>query len=210
MNRRDFLKTSAAATAAGPLLGQKLSSPGIKHIVVVMMENRSFDHLLGWLPNADGKQAGLSYPNPSGGSSPTWPLAPDFTGCAYGDPDHSYTGGRLQVDNGLMDGFQADPANGLNAIGYYVQQDLPFRSALALNYTTCDRYFPSILAPTFPNRIFQHSGATDRLDDDFNICTLPTIWDNLAAKGVSHKYYFSNVPFVALWGLKYLDICAGY
>ena len=211
MNRRDFLKTSAAATAAGPLLGQKPSSPsGIKHIVVVMMENRSFDHLLGWLPGADGKQAGLQFPDKSGVLQRTHELAPDFTGCAYPDPDHSYAGGRTQVDGGKMDGFLQRADNGLNAIGYYREQDLPFRSALARNYTTCDRYFPSILAPTFPNRIFQHSGATDRLDDDFNICTLPTIWDNLAAKGVSHKYYFSNVPFVALWGLKYLDICAGY
>jgi phospholipase C len=211
MNRRNFLKTSAAATAAAPLLAQKLSTPsGIQHIVVVMMENRSFDHLLGWLPGADGKQAGLQFPDKSGVLQSTHELAPDFTGCAYPDPDHSYAGGRTEVDGGKMDGFLQPADNGLNAIGYYREQDLPFRSALARNYTTCDRYFPSILAPTFPNRIFQHSGATDRLDDDFNICTLPTIWDNLAAKGVSHKYYFSNVPFIALWGLKYLDICAVY
>jgi phospholipase C len=211
MNRRNFLKTSAAATAAAPLLAQKLSNPlGIQHIVVVMMENRSFDHLLGWLPGADGKQAGLQFPDKTGVLQSTRELAPDFTGCAYPDPDHSYAGGRTEVNGGKMDGFLQPADNGLNAIGYYREQDLPFRSALARNYTTCDRYFPSILAPTFPNRIFQHSGATDRLDDDFNICTLPTIWDNLAAKSVSHKYYFSNVPFVALWGLKYLDICAVY
>jgi phospholipase C len=211
MNRRNFLKTSAAATAAAPLLAQKLSNPlGIQHIVVVMMENRSFDHLLGWLPGADGKQAGLQFPDKTGVLQSTRELAPDFTGCAYPDPDHSYAGGRTEVNGGKMDGFLQPADNGLNAIGYYREQDLPFRSALARNYTTCDRYFPSILAPTFPNRIFQHSGATDRLDDDFNICTLPTIWDNLAAKSVSHKYYFSNVPFIALWGLKYLDICAVY
>jgi phospholipase C len=71
MNRRNFLKTSAAVTAAGPLLTQELSSqsvanPGIQHIVVVMMENRSFDHLLGWLPNADGTQAGLQFPDKNG------------------------------------------------------------------------------------------------------------------------------------------------
>ena len=78
------------------------------------------------------------------------------------------------------------------------------------DYTTCGRYFPSILGPTFPNRIFQHAGATDRLDDDYSLCTLPTIWDNLAAKGISHRYYFNNVPFLALWGQKYVDICAPY
>jgi len=213
MNRRTFLKTTGVA-ATTPLLSELVSGategPDIQHVVVVMMENRSFDHLFGWLPNADGKQAGLEYPNKTGGRSATWELAPDFTGCAYGDPDHSYSGARLEVNGGKMNGFLMPESSGLNAIGYYREQDLPFRAALARNYTTCDRYFPSILGPTFPNRIFQHAGATDRLDDDFSLCTLPTIWDNLAAKGVSHRYYFSNIPFLALWGLKYLDICALY
>jgi phospholipase C len=91
MNRRKFLKTTAAVTAAGPLLGQEPSSPytvnpGIQHIVVVMMENRSFDHLLGWLPNADGKQVGLQFPDKNGALQSTHELAPDFTGCAYPIP----------------------------------------------------------------------------------------------------------------------------
>jgi phospholipase C len=56
MNRRTFLKTGAVA-ASGPLLSELASTanqPDIQHVVLVMMENRSFDHLLGWLPNADG------------------------------------------------------------------------------------------------------------------------------------------------------------
>jgi phospholipase C len=214
MNRRKFLKTTGAVAATSSLLSEMASASteelDIQHVVLVMMENRSFDHLLGWLPNADGKQAGLQFPNKTGGSNPTHELAPDFTGCAYPDPDHSYSGGRVEVDGGKMDGFLMPSSNGLNAIGYYREQDLPFRAALARNYTTCDRYFASILAPTFPNRIFQHAGATDRLDDDLSLCTLPTIWDNLAAAGVSHRYYFNNLPFLALWGLKYAGICALY
>jgi phospholipase C len=112
------------------------------------------------------------------------------------------------VNGGEMNGFLKDTANGLNAIGYYQEKDLPFRSAR--NFATCDRYFPSMLGPAFRDRIFQHSGAADRLDDDFSISTLPTIWDHLEAKGVSHKYYFNNIPFLALWGQKYIDICALY
>ncbi len=108
-----------------------------------------------------------------------------------------------------MNGFLLT-SNGVNSIGYYREQDLPFRSALARNYTTCDAYFPSILGPTFPNRIFQHSGQTDRLGDTFDISSLPTIWDRLAAANVSRKYYFSNLPFLALWGLKYVGITALY
>jgi phospholipase C len=214
MNRRTFLKTSGAVAATTPLLSELASATSveqdIKHVVVVMMENRSFDHLFGWLPNANGRQTNLRFPNKTGGHNQTFELAPDFTGCAYPDPDHSYEGARIEVNGGKMDGFLKPASNGLNAIGYYREQDLPFRAALARNYTTCDHYFPSILGPTFPNRIFQHAGATDRLDDSFSICTLRTIWDHLAAKHVSHRYYFNNVPFLALWGQKYINICALY
>lgn len=213
MDRRTFLKTTGAVAAVPLLSDKRLGSnnpPDIQHIVVVMMENRSFDHLFGWLPNAEGRQAGLQFPNKSGGYDQTYELAPDFTGCSYPDPDHSYSGGRVEVNGGNMNGFLTPASNGLNAVGYYVEQDLPFRSALARNYTTCDYYFPSILGPTFPNCIFQHAGATDRLDDDFSLCTLPTIWDNLAATGVSHRYYFNNIPFLALWGLRYTNISALY
>src|SRR5215212_7629381 len=54
---------------------------GVDKIVVVMMENRSFDHLLGWHPTADGQQRGLWYTGPAGFPHPTRRLAPDYTGC---------------------------------------------------------------------------------------------------------------------------------
>ena len=77
-SRRDFLRTAVRSSALALLQGAtgwplralfaqttcQLPDPqqsGIEHIVVVMMENRSFDHLFGWMPNADGKQAGLIY-----------------------------------------------------------------------------------------------------------------------------------------------------
>src|SRR3954468_16201346 len=62
------------------------SFPAIKHVVVLMMENRSFDHFLGWLPGADGKQAGLAYPDAAGALHPTHMLAPDYQGCLFRDP----------------------------------------------------------------------------------------------------------------------------
>src|SRR5712671_660657 len=73
----DELDAGAAAT--------QLPSParsGVDHIVVVMMENRSFDHFLGWVPGADGKQAGLTYTDKAGAAHATFPLAPDFQGCS--------------------------------------------------------------------------------------------------------------------------------
>jgi len=177
---------------------------GIEHIVVVTMENRSFDHFFGWIPGADGKQAGLSYADANGVSHPTYSLAPDYTGCPHPDPDHSYSGSRICYDKGVMDGFLRDPANDVFAIGYYGSADLPFYSALAQQYLACDRYFAAILGPTFPNRLFLWSAQTDRLDDSVSISSLPTIFDRLAAAGVSHRYFFNNVPFLAMWGTKYL------
>ena len=94
----------AARAAVNDLLPAPESS-GIDHIVVVMMENRSFDHLLGWLPGADGRQAGLHYPDVQRRLARDAPLAPDFQGCGHPDPDHSYEGGRVEYDNGACDGW---------------------------------------------------------------------------------------------------------
>ncbi len=177
---------------------------GIEHIVVVTMENRSFDHFFGWLPGADGKQAGLSYADNSGVTHSTSELAPDFTGCGHPDPDHSYDQSRVAYDNGLMDGFLRAGSNDVFSIGYYSEPDLPFYNTLAEEYLVCDRYFASILGPTFSNRMFLWAAQTDRLDDTASLTTLPTIFDRLLAAGVSHRYYFNNLPYLLLWGLKYL------
>ena len=183
---------------------------GIEHVIVVMMENRSFDHFLGWLPHADGRQAGLSYADPQGTPQATFHQT-QFNGCGFTDPDHSYSGGRLQYNDGKMDGFLSDTANDTFAISYYTAQDRPFMSRLARAYTTCDRYFCSILAPTYPNRFFQHAAQTDRLDDAFTKSTLPTIWDQLNQPGgPTGRYYFSDVPFVALWGGTYSSISSPF
>ncbi len=183
---------------------------GVEHIVVVTMENRSLDHFLGWLPGINGMQAGLQYVDSKGKAHSTYPLAPDFRGCGHLDPDHSYPGARICYDGGKMDGFLLDTANDVFCIGYYEQKDIPFYGALALNYTTFSQYFASILGPTFPNRIFMHAAQTDRLTDDPYPSFLPTIWDNLAAAGVSANYYYSNVPFLSLWLTKYTSITKTY
>jgi phospholipase C len=177
---------------------------GIEHIVVVTMENRSFDHFLGWLPGADGKQAGLSYFDKNSVAHSTYGLAPDFTGCPHPDPDHSYGGSRVAYNNGKMNGFLRAGSNDVFSIGYYSQPDMPFYGALAQEYMVCDRYFASILGPTFPNRMFLWAAQTDRLTDSVSISSLPTIFDRLQAAGISHRYYFNNLPYLALWGTKYL------
>jgi len=194
----------AAAQARAKNLPKPQQS-GIEHVVVVMMENRSFDHFLGWLPGADGKQAGLTYLDPQGAAHATYPLAPDYQGCGHIDPDHSYEGGRIQFNNGACDGWLRAESD-LYAIGYYSGDDLPFHAGAAPAWTTCDRYFSAILAGTFPNRIYQYAAQTDRLDNSFDISSLPTIFDRLAEHSLQGRCYFSDVPFVALWGTKYLPV----
>lgn len=216
-SRRQFVKTAGLATGALALgvpnlfagrRDKSLPKPqnsGIEHIVVVCMENRSFDHFVGWTPGADGKQAGLLYTGPAG-TFPTYPLAPDYQGCGHPDPDHSYAGGRVEYDGGLCDGWLQAGSNDEYAIGYYTQADLPFMAGAVENWTSCDRYFAPIMAGTYPNRFYLHAAQTDRLENTLDLSTLPTIWDRLVDHGLSAKYYFSDVPFLALWGPRYIPI----
>lgn len=192
-----------AAAAPPPLPAPDAS--GIEHVVVVMMENRSFDHYLGWLPGADGKQAGLSYVDRKGVRHATHRLTA-YDGCGFEDPDHSWEGGRIQLNNGLLDGFLKSGNNDLLAIGYYTDEDLSFYARAARDWTVFDRYFSAVMAETYPNRFYQHAAQTDRLHNNTDRSTLPTIWDRLAEKGLRGTYYYSDIPFTALWYEKHLDI----
>jgi phospholipase C len=183
---------------------------GIDHVVLVTMENRSFDHALGWLAGADGRQAGLSYLDRAGAAHPTHRLVPDYQGCGHPDPDHSFEGGRAEWNGGACDGWLRAGANDDFAIGYYAEGDLPFLGGAARAFTACDRWFSPVMAETYPNRIYQHAGVTDRLSNTAALCALPTIWDRLAARRVSGRYYYGDIPFVALWGAKYLSISRPY
>ncbi len=197
---------------------------GIDHIVQVMMENRSFDHFLGWVPGADGMQAGLEFPNVEGDRVETFRLSqhPDYgyQACGWADPNHGYAGGRIHLNDGRMNGWlltegtSKNPADKL-PVGYYTADDLPFYAGVARNFTICDRYFHGILASTFPNRIYIHAGATDRLTNTLPFVqqapsTLPTIWDRLAEAGISRRNYFFDLPTPGIWGTKYLGICAPF
>lgn len=210
-----LLALSPAARAQQPALPPP-ETAGFEHVVVVMMENRSFDHFLGWLPGANGQQAGLIYQDSAGVPHPTHPLAPDYQGCGFLDPGHSYEDGRVQYNNGgadgwLLDGSDQDSthpkgANDIFAIGYYGQNDLSFLGAAGPAYTVCDNYFAGILSATYPNRFYMHAAQTDRLSNTSVTSVLPTIWSRLEEKGFSGRYYFNDAPFLALWGSRYAGI----
>src|SRR4051812_47757199 len=157
LRRREFLQRTAMAAGFASGLGlvldpdvlvgeaaraqRRASLPSPRNLpidtfVVLMIENRSFDHYLGWLPGADGRQAGLVYTDRNGNPVPTQPLAPDWQGCSHPDPDHSWTGGRTQVNGGAMDGFLRAGANDVFAVSYYQEPDLGFLPAAAKTFTT--------------------------------------------------------------------------
>src|SRR5438045_7581462 len=121
LTRRLFLQlmgASGVAMTASDLLSQAVASAspavraggsgGVKHVVVLMMENRSFDHFLSWLPGADGRHD-LTFLSTDGNYYRNYPLAPDFQGCGYSDPDHSWEGFLVQRNFGKMDGFLQRP-----------------------------------------------------------------------------------------------------
>jgi phospholipase C len=191
----------AAAAAVTQTRGTRLPSPassGIEHIVVLCMENRSFDHFLGWVPHANGRQRGLTYLDDAGAPHTTHHLT-EWQGCGFNDPDHSYSGGRVQLAGGACDGFRKGNNDDF-ALGYYTRADLPTTSALVDNFTIFDNWFCGILGPTYPNRFYTHAAATDRITNTTTTSTLPTIWDRLSNAGISAKYYFSDLPFIGLFG----------
>ena len=230
LRRREFLQRTAMTAGLAAAMGTVLSPdtlvaeaakrqrrvplPGPRNLpidtfVVLMMENRSFDHYLGWLPGADGRQSGLSYVGKDGKAQPTRNFSPDFQGCAYSDPDHSWEGGRTELNGGKMDGFLRAGDNDVFAISYYGEKDLPFLPSAAKTFTTYDRFFCSLLGSTYPNREYMHAGTSYGMKDNSfpsaangNPGGFPdtTIFAALAAKGVSNRYFYNDLPVAALWG----------
>jgi phospholipase C len=197
-----FIKRASDPAGLSPL--PLPASSGIEHVIVVMMENRSFDHFLGWLPGADGRQAGLTYVDANGVVHPTFPLAPDFQGCGYRNPDNSYAGGRVEYNDGACDGWLQ--VNDAFSIGYYRPEDLPFFGPAALDWMTFDRYFSATMSQTGPNRLYQFAAQTDRLSNTGTPITLPTIVDRLTDRGLETLNYYSNVPGLRPWGAKYVAL----
>ncbi len=232
LRRREFLARTAGAAGAVSLASVlpaeqlvaeaarrsvrgHLPRPGnvpIDTIVVLMMENRSFDHYFGWHPRADAKNRGLSYPDVNGNPVPTHRLTPDFQGCDFRDPDHGWDGGRFQYNGGKNDGFVQGNEEGDGsdrfAAGYYLKKDLGFIPHVASEYTLYDRWFCSIMASTYPNRHYQlaaqNGGQMKNLlpfeTDMPTGFTWETIFDRAKKRGVSTSYYVSDLPFPALYG----------
>jgi phospholipase C len=151
----------------------------VDHVVVVMLENRSFDHMLGYLslsgrrPEIDGLRLGLA--NQYQGRA--YPIHHLAATAVQVDPDHSAGAIDRQIAEGSMSGFVASAAATLVArgvgdgdpgcvMGYYDGGDVPVYDDLAEEFAVCDRWFASVPGATLPNRLYALSGAAAGSRDD--------------------------------------------
>ncbi|GAA1239761.1 phospholipase C, phosphocholine-specific [Kitasatospora nipponensis] len=194
LNRRSVLGAAAAAGAAAmvglPTTAEAAgtgATPGaaatgakrkndvtdVKHVVILMQENRSFDHYFGSLSGVRGfedKQA-LRFPNgdsvfrqPDAGRSDGGAMLPyrmdtsKYNAQNAGGLAHDWATGHQAINNGAMNKWIA--AKGERTMGYFTRDDVPYQYALADAFTLCDAYFCSLAGPTDPNRLYLWTGTS--------------------------------------------------
>jgi phospholipase C len=182
----------------------------IDHLVVLMMENRSFDHSLGFLKSAAYKIDGLNgnETNPDSQGVPV-KVTPDarYAGDFTPDPGHDFISVNQQIfDNvqgtgvptmqGFVKAYQGKTGNvakSHNIMKCFAPGRLPALTTLAQQFAVCDRWFASVPGPTLPNRAFVY-GATSlgRVDMNPIYLTLKTIFERLDQNGVSSKIYYND------------------
>lgn len=175
MKKKALLMTMIMASWAGKS-NMCLGGGPIKTVVVVVMENRSFDHMMGWMkrlnPEIDGVTGGEW--NPTNTSDPAAKRVYFGEGAQYVDPDpgHSYQEIRQQIFGSddasgpaKMDGFvqQAQSLGGdmTDAVMHgFAPDSVAVYRDLVSNFAVCDRWFASVPSSTQPNRLFVHSGTS--------------------------------------------------
>ena len=254
MSRREFLRAAGLVGGAAMLGGPGLVACGgssssaakvprlplppdsvlahpaaecpVDTVVVLMMENRSFDHYLGWLSDdeqylEEGRRrhgrgfhvdasVNQQYRNQFGAPVPTRPsldLRDDpspFRGCNHKDPGHSWIKGRVQRDRGFL---ASGTGNDNFAASYYLANDIPVHAHIARDFTVMDHHHASLLGPTWPNRQYLYSAQSEGLKGSLHPLDLGqyssrTILEKLRSAGVQSAEYFTNLPVALLWGAR--------
>ncbi|MET9089250.1 phosphocholine-specific phospholipase C [Streptomyces sp. NPDC004237] len=217
VNRRRFLQLAGATTAftalsssiqraaALPANHRTGSIEDVEHIVVLMQENRSFDHYFGTLRGVRGfgdprsvTQNNKSVWNQSNGTKDILPFHPDADdlGLAFlQDLPHGWSDTHTAVNGGKYDKWV--PAKGSTTMAYLNRDDIPFHYALADAFTICDAYHCSFMGSTDPNRYYMWTGYTGNdgqgggpvLGNDEAGYSWTTYPERLEKAGVSWKIY---------------------
>ncbi|WP_404713662.1 alkaline phosphatase family protein [Sphingomonas sp. MMS24-J13] len=242
LTRRRLLAAAATATAfqaLPPALREAVAAPppsrqpslrDVEHVVLLMQENRSFDHYFGTMPGVTGFSDPDALMLPSGLNvfhQPTDRHADGFllpfhldtrrtsalripsTGHGWEVLHAAWNGGAM--DSWLAAHYRLDgnKDNVPLSMGYYEEADIPFHRALAAAFTICDRYHCSMMASTAPNRLYWETGTIDPhglasgpiLSNEATVRTWRTYAENLTEAGISWKCY--HVPDGMESSLKY-------
>jgi phospholipase C len=234
LTRRDFVRYGgsvvAGLSAGGPLLraaaamGATVRAPDslpdpnraagtptealpFDHIVIVVMENHSFDNLLGALALSGQPQAhGLRFDssgrprnhNPGLDGKPVYSFPFATTAQGHG-VSQSWNATHEQIDGGKMDGFVRSTGS-TQPMGYWTEDVLPFAYSLARSFTIANKWFCSAPCQTYPNRRFLMAGtAYGNISTDNESLKDPpppngTIFDRLATYGIGWRNYFTDLP----------------
>ncbi len=218
--------TFAAGASAVDTLGVNEASRAalpIKHVIVLMKENRSFDHMFGQLsvstqPMSEPVPSTFANLDATGATVPPYHLPAT---CWPYDPHHQWDDMHAMVDGGKMDGFVTNaaanndpypplgqtlpPSDGHFTMGYYTQTDLPFYYWLASNFALADRYFASVQSGTWANRdylVAATSNGTKNTGTDPALSGVPLIFDELDTANVTWQVYtndFAPLEFSVNW-----------
>ncbi len=203
----DDLGDAARCSAPSDLSDSELLAP-IEHIVVLMMENRSFDHYFGSLSleegrmDVDGLIGGEFNLGPGGERVEAFPTSNSFVS----PPPHTWDAMHGMWNNGKNDGFclehhkvngETNPQAFREVMQYMRRKDIPVHYALADNYALCDKYHCSLLGPTWPNRFYMHAASSGGRQSNFPRPFLDTIWDLLDDADLNGVNYFSDLPWAA-------------
>src|SRR5215470_1808798 len=234
VSRRRFFGLGGAAAAGMAVAGSQLGGTAraaaatagkahrtgtiadLKHVVILMQENRSFDHYYGSLRGVRGyndKQT-LKYPNgtnvfqqPDSKRTDLGYLLPFHMDSSKvnaqnaGDLDHSWSGDHSARNSGLWNGWVS--AKSAQTMGFFTRADLPFNYALADAFTICDGYHQAIMGPTSPNRMYFWTGTsggfisnpsdyTVDFGSDAGTAQVTTYPELLQAAGISWQVYTNN------------------
>src|SRR5215475_12248923 len=220
-NRRDFLRAALSATAAGatlafpPVIRRALAIPAndrtgtiadVEHVVILMQENRSFDHYFGTLRGVRGfgdpRAVVLPSGNPvfyqpksTGYELPFHPNAQNLGLQFIQDLPHGWTDTHAAWNDAKYDKWV--PSKGMTTMAYLTRNDIPYYFALADAFTVCDAYYCSFMGATDPNRYHMWTGwvgndgagggpVIDNSEAGYDWSTYP---ERLQKAGISWKIY---------------------
>jgi phospholipase C len=177
--------------------------PEIEHFVVVIMENHSFDNILGLIGRGDGFTLGANgrptAKNPDGHGNEVHAFHMP-TECQTNGVGNDWKVAHEAYDGGTNQGFVTSTT--AEAMGYFTKQDLPFSCGMAGVFPIADRYFCSVMGQSNANdRYFYAATSLGLIDDSLPLALPPNgvIVDQFDAHGISWKEYYSNVPTIGVF-----------